>query len=118
VALQLELARLREENAAITQQLKGYEADVANLVALGTVGYANPKQKLQYNSQCAPAPLHPAALKPQSLCGTSTRLAFADCLQASHVCMSTLCWCSGFADRDPVRRATTSLVIVAPCAAG
>ena len=61
VALQLELARLREENAAVTQQLKGYEADVANLVALGTVGHANPKQKLQYNSQCAPplsTPLH------------------------------------------------------------
>lgn len=54
MALQLELARLREENAAAMQQMKKYEADVANLVALGTVGHANPKQKLQYNSQCAP----------------------------------------------------------------
>ena len=49
-ALQLEVLRLREQNAALAGQVRGYAADVAALVSLGRVGHANPKQKLQYNT--------------------------------------------------------------------
>lgn len=51
MALQLQLVRLQQENAALSKQAKAYEADIANLVSLGTVGHQNPKQKLQYNTQ-------------------------------------------------------------------
>lgn len=49
-ALQLEVMRLREQNAALAGQVHAYAADVAALVSLGRVGHANPKQKLQYNT--------------------------------------------------------------------
>lgn len=63
-ALQLEVVRLREESAALAAQVKGYEVDVANLVSLGTVGHSNPKQKLQYNTQCAPPHAPSSAFRP------------------------------------------------------
>jgi hypothetical protein len=51
VALQLELMRLQQENTSLSKQVRTYEADIANLVSLGTIGHMNPKQKLQYNTQ-------------------------------------------------------------------
>lgn len=46
-ALQQEVRRLREENAALAQRVKSYEADVANLISLGGIGHQGSWQKKQ-----------------------------------------------------------------------
>ena len=46
-ALQQEVSRLRDENAALAQRVKSYEADVANLISLGGIGHQGPWQKKQ-----------------------------------------------------------------------
>ena len=43
--LQQEVNRLRSENAALAQQVKSYQADVANLVSLRGVGHTGSKQR-------------------------------------------------------------------------
>lgn len=43
--LQQELSCLREENASLAQQVKGYKADVANLMSLGRASHTGSRQK-------------------------------------------------------------------------
>ena len=43
--LQQEVDRLRGENAALAEQVKSYQADVANLVSLRGVGHTGSRQR-------------------------------------------------------------------------
>ncbi len=45
--MQQEASRLREENAALVQRVKSYEADVASLISLGGIGLQGSWQKKQ-----------------------------------------------------------------------
>ena len=46
--LQEEVGRLRRENTDLAQQVKSYQADVANLVSLRGVGHTVSRQKSQH----------------------------------------------------------------------
>ena len=43
--LQQEVNRLRSENAILAEQVKSYQADVANLVSLRGVGHTGSRQR-------------------------------------------------------------------------